>query len=60
MGAGARFARALLQPRWTGFEIALDPLIARLTTDAVQFASLCYRQCSSQIIGDELGLLVHG
>jgi hypothetical protein len=60
MGAGARLARAILQPQWTGGEIALEPRIARLTTDAGQGASRSDRQGFPQVIGDEWGLLVPG
>jgi hypothetical protein len=59
-GAGAWFARAILQTRWTGCELVLEPRVARLTTDAVPCAPRCERQCSSQVIGEALGLLVPG
>jgi hypothetical protein len=39
---------------------ALDPLVARLTTAAVPCAPRSDRPRPSQVIGDALGLLVHG
>lgn len=57
---GVRLARMILQARWPGCESALDSLGARLTTDAVQCASLSDQQRFPQVIGDEWSLLVHG
>lgn len=59
-GAGARWARALLQSWRTGWERAVEPRVARLPTDAVQCAPLGDRQRPSQVIGEAWGLLVQG
>jgi hypothetical protein len=59
MGAAARLARARLEAVGAWRQIALDPLIPCLATNAVQLAPRCDRQAGTSGVGDALGLLVH-
>ena len=58
--AAAWGARTSLQPWGTGGEIALKPLGARLTTDAVPRAQRRDRPRSSQVVRHAWEVLVHG
>ena len=58
--AAAWGARTSLQPWGSGGEIALKPLGARLTTDAVPRAQRSDRPRSSQVVSHAWEVLVHG
>ena len=54
------FGGAILEALRAVVQIAIDPFVAGLATDAVIRAQFADRQAAPEVIGDELRLLVHG